>query len=59
MNLCSEVRLVGSAEKERKHFCLVADLERRMTPALRASFDGEKRLLGLMDLLRPGWHDDS
>ena len=36
----------------------LADLERRMTPALRASFDGEKRLLGLMDLLRPGWHDD-
>ena len=30
LNLCSEVRLVGSAEKERKHFCLVADLERRM-----------------------------
>ena len=30
LNLCSEVRLVGSAEKERKHFCVVADLERRM-----------------------------
>ena len=30
LNLCSEVTLAASAEKERKHFCLVADLERRM-----------------------------
>ena len=33
-------------------------LERGMRPRTRQAFDGEKRLLGLLDLLRDGWWVD-
>ena len=36
----------------------LGDLERDMAPRTRKAFDGEKRLLGLLDLLRDGWWVD-
>jgi hypothetical protein len=36
----------------------LGDLERDMRPRTRKAFDGEKRLLGLLDLLRDGWWVD-
>lgn len=64
-------RAIAAADDRREHVALLSatakgdakarralgDRERDMAPGARAAYDSEKRLLGLLDLLKDGWWD--